>query len=364
MNASIPPGGPAPALSDEAVAPSRPCPGRGETTVPIRKRGPLGTCGAPAPPRERGAHPIRAPPAPPSTPNRPPPPRRETETTAPRRPRSPRLPSAPPAAPPPARPRAAAAARPAPPSEAREPRAPPPPAKPFGAAAPTCASSQGGSHGSSPRPGGGGGSRQRPRAAPRGGEERGGGRGRARIQRPEAPPPAAPPHAPTTGEQQTTTTWRPPPPPSLSPPPPRCIMGWRRTRPSLAGRAASGRRWLVSQGPGAPRAGHRQRTLRMRPRASARRGWPAGPGWAGVRMCRSVARAAAEGRGCACAPGRGGARPAGGMAAGPLPAWGPSGLGSAAALRKGCGAVSECFRALPGVPGPSRPLGGEQALRP
>lgn len=81
-------------------------------------------------------------------------------------------------------------------------------------------------------------------------------------------------------------------------------------------------------------------------------------------MCRSVARAAAEGRGCACAPGRGGARPAGGMAAGPLPAWGPSGLGSAAALRKGCGAVSECFRALPGVPGPSRPLGGEQALRP
>lgn len=164
----------------------------------------------------------------------------------------PTAPSASPAAPPPARPRAAATAGPAPSGQASEPRVPRPPPgealrgrdthlrllprrQPWLVALPR---------------------RWRlPAATPcRPQERRGaGGRGRARIQRPAAPPPAAPPHAPTAGEQQTTTTWRPPPPPpSLSPPPPRCIMGWRRPGPSLAGRAGSGRLWLASQGPGAP----------------------------------------------------------------------------------------------------------------
>lgn len=258
-------------------------PGQGETRAPITPRRrlplarvePLEPCGAraaPAPLRERGAQPPRRHPRARRTRRRRPGGtqrggggrRRQRPRKAPR---SPRLPSAPPAAPPPARPRAAAAAVPAPPREAPEPRAPRPPPGEVLRGRDTHLRLLPGRQPwlfALPR-------RRLPAETPCRPRERRGarGRGRARIQRPAAAPPAAPPHAPTAGEQQTTTTWR-PPPPSLSPPPPRCIMGWRRTGPSLAGGAAArAAGWLHRARP---------RSLRMRRAASSWRRLPGGLG--------------------------------------------------------------------------------------
>jgi len=194
------------------------------------------------------------PPRPPTTERRQPPP-----LIAWQRP----LPSAPPAGP---------AARPEAPRRPQHPPAPPPsaaamaPRRAQAAAAPDSASGA--------APGSGGERRER---------------GRARIQRPAA----APRRAATTGEQQTTTTWR-PPPPSLSPPPPRCMMGWRRTGPSLSWREGHRRRWLVNEN-------CERHPLRTRSTFSLRFRWQGERGEsAHVREVGRPGLCAAEGRECAC----------------------------------------------------------------
>lgn len=209
------------------------------------------------------------------------------------------------------------------------PRAPISPArpqtKPFGAAAPTCASSQGGSHGSSPCPGGGG-YQQRLRATPRSGGERGG-----------------------DGEGLGFSARQLPLPPPLRTHPPR-------------------------ENNKLPQHGGRRRPCRHRPRAAS---WDGGGPDPPSRAGRAAGAAGwLAGALCACAEppsgaGRAGARMCGGGGGGDAPAraelrWGCRGGGMAAGSRLplALGRQRPWGKAVEPSPGGSAPcLGSLQAVR-
>lgn len=210
-------------------------------------------------------------------------------------------------------------------------------AKPFGAAAPTCASSQGGSHGSSPFPGGGG-SQQRRRAAPRSGGARGDGKGLRVSARPLPFPPPLSTHPPQENNKL-----------------PQHGGGRHNRRCRRRPRAAS---W-GSGGPGPPSRGGR---------TAGAADWPAGAQVLRTPLTSAPSAHAPScrlatgrpGQECACAtaghvpPRRGGVAPArgavrrgrlaGGMADGP----GSCRLPAAVGLGRGAG--PEWFRTLPGFP--------------